>query len=1023
MQGFKSFARRTELHFDRGVSVVLGPNGSGKSNVADGLCFALGRLSIKSMRAAKARNLLFMGSKYIKPAREAMVEIVFDNKNRTFSIDADEISLKRIVRYNGQGVYKINNETKARLEVVEMLAQAGIDPYGFNLIPQGQIQSIVKMPAEDRRKIIEEVAGITIYESRKERSLRELEKTEEKLKEISAVLRERSAFLKNLDRERSQALRFKELEQFIRRCKASILTKKSNDKSKEICSIDASIAEKLVQKEAIRTSIKQFQKTLEHQSEHIMQIGRHIQQATGLEQETLHTHVANLRAELEGLKVRHESYENRKKELMRRLQEVQKSIPALEQEIEGLKAESPLMAQKAEELKEKKEELAVLEEERKRLMAQKAELATLRERVKEKERSLARTGVLSETIVKQLEEHAHTLAYAVESDCRHAVLASRQALVLHKKTLEHLGKEEIQYERQVSVSEAEKTRVEKIKQDVSRLETCPLCQSTIAEEHRARVTNDSEEKILHADTIILQVRESLQNLRERRDLLHREIQVLEEKLSAAEIELVKHGAIKEKHEQLKKTVEEEKLLREETAKLEQRRKTLEEKTTDISKVEEQYERTMLEIEEISSRTKEDTNTALLYKGRDLEGMRNIAKRTAKDIEELEHQIGELAAASEEKQSLLEKREQQERELQARFKKLFEEREALQSNIQEQNLELSEVQNDMRAIEDQVNYLKIGKAKLDAEREALHMELMEFSGLELVQGSLQALEERLKKSQEAIKEIGSINMRALEVYEEVKKEYDVVEQKVTTLDREKQEILAIIAEIDQKKKKSFMKTFRAMNALFSSNFSKLSSKGVAFLELENQEDIFAGGVNIVVRLAKGKYFDVTSLSGGEQTLVALSLLFAIQEYKPYHFYVFDEIDAALDKRNSERLAALLSQYMKSGQYIVITHNDAIIMNTNVLYGVSMHDGVSKILSLNVGENVQPAVGTELGNSALLAPLPVGVAPGPLLSEPEVSESDESMPLDEEFAPSTEGDEAAEEEKHAQRYEATQQDSDD
>lgn len=178
MQGFKSFARRTEFNFDRGVSVVLGPNGSGKSNLADGLCFVLGRLSIKSMRAAKARNLLFMGSKYIKPAREASVEIVFDNNQRTFSINADEISLKRIVRYNGQGVYKINNETKTRLEVIEMLAQAGIDPYGFNLVLQGQIQSIVKMPSEERRKIVEEVAGISIYESRKEKSLHELEKTQ-----------------------------------------------------------------------------------------------------------------------------------------------------------------------------------------------------------------------------------------------------------------------------------------------------------------------------------------------------------------------------------------------------------------------------------------------------------------------------------------------------------------------------------------------------------------------------------------------------------------------------------------------------------------------------------------------------------------------------------------------------------------------------------------------------------------------------------------------------------------------------
>ena len=122
------------------------------------------------------------------------------------------------------------------------------------------------------------------------------------------------------------------------------------------------------------------------------------------------------------------------------------------------------------------------------------------------------------------------------------------------------------------------------------------------------------------------------------------------------------------------------------------------------------------------------------------------------------------------------------------------------------------------------------------------------------------------------------------------------------------------------------------------------------EFSDKEDISNSGVNIIVKMAKGKYFDVSSLSGGEQTLVALSLLFAIQEHKPYHFYIFDEIDAALDKRNSERLAVLLQQYMKSGQYIVVTHNDAVILESNLLYGVSMHEGVSKILSMKVEEDL-------------------------------------------------------------------------
>ena len=164
MHGFKSFPKKTEVPFTSGINVILGPNGSGKSNISDALCFVLGRLSIKSMRAAKARNLIFQGTKAASPAREAIVEIVFDNSDKTFSIEENEISIKRIVRLNGQSIYKINNETKTRQEVLSLLAQAGIDPNGFNIILQGEIQNFVKMHTEERRKIIEEVAGISIYE-------------------------------------------------------------------------------------------------------------------------------------------------------------------------------------------------------------------------------------------------------------------------------------------------------------------------------------------------------------------------------------------------------------------------------------------------------------------------------------------------------------------------------------------------------------------------------------------------------------------------------------------------------------------------------------------------------------------------------------------------------------------------------------------------------------------------------------------------------------------------------------------
>lgn len=946
MHGFKSFAKRTEVDFDKGINVVVGPNGSGKSNISDALCFALGRLSIKSMRAAKAKNLMFMGSKFIKPAKEAYVELIFDNVDRSFAIDNNEVNLKRIVRHNGQSAYKINNESKTRSEVIEMLAQAGIDPYGFNIILQGQIQSVVRMHGEDRRKIVEEVAGIAIYESRKEKSMKELEKTDSRLKEISTILRERTAYLRNLENERSQALKFKELETTVKRSKATILHKKIEEKKKELSSVVKSIEIKTNQKDKIKENAGNIQIELDNLAEKINQINKYIQRATGLEQDGLHTQIANLKAEMEGLKVRKENYENRGHELERRIEEITKSMPELESEIKELKKRSPLMEKKSQELKKKKDELSSIEEERKKLLSTKNELNSTREITKDKERQLAKVIAESESLLKQLEENTENLLYKHEEDCLKAINNQKSLFAENKNKLENLHRSELENEKIISVAEAEIKRTLKIKEDVDKIDNCPLCQSKITKYHRGHVFKEADEKINESNESLKNGSKELESIKSQKQTVLKHNTELEHKISLANNELNKHKNIKDKKEHIKIVVGEEKDLKNEIKLLDDRRKSLEEKVYDIAKIEEKYDSKILEIEEISARTEENVDTTILYKEREIENLNNIVKRSKKDLEEVESDVGEISSNIENKLENLNEKEEQEKELNEKFKKMFEDREVLQTEIQEKSLNLSERQNEARQIEDQINYLKIGNAKFDAEREAIEMEMRDFVGIELLQGSLAVIEEKLQKSQESLIRIGSINMRALEVYDEIKKEYDIVQGKVSTLETEKVQILSIIEEIDKKKVRTFMKTFNAMNDLFSQNFSKLSNKGTAFLEIENKESMFEGGVNIVVRLAKGKYFDVTSLSGGEQTLVALSLLFAIQEYKPYHFYIFDEIDAALDKRNSERLAGLLQQYMKAGQYIVITHNDAIITDSDVLYGVSMHDGLSKVLSLKI-----------------------------------------------------------------------------
>jgi chromosome segregation protein len=191
------------------------------------------------------------------------------------------------------------------------------------------------------------------------------------------------------------------------------------------------------------------------------------------------------------------------------------------------------------------------------------------------------------------------------------------------------------------------------------------------------------------------------------------------------------------------------------------------------------------------------------------------------------------------------------------------------------------------------------------------------------------------------------MRALEVYEQIEKEYNSLIEKQDKLRSEKEDVLVMINEIETKKKELFMKTFEKMDAEFRKMFAQLSTKGEAFLELENPKEPLVEGLSIKVRISGRKFLDIRSLSGGEKTMTALAFIFAIQEFEPASFYVLDEVDAALDKKNSEKLAELLKKYSDKAQYIIISHNDGLINTADTLYGVSMDENsMSKIVSLKL-----------------------------------------------------------------------------
>jgi chromosome segregation protein len=944
MQGFKSFARKTEIPFENAMNIVVGPNGSGKSNITDALCFVLGRLSIKSIRAAKAANLLFSGNKIYKGSNEAYVELVFDNSDKTFGIDSPEVTIKRIVRKNGQSIYKINKETKTRQELLELLAQGGIDPNGFNIVLQGEIQSLVKSTAEERRQIIEEVAGISIYETRKHKSLRELEKTEESLKEVSAVLKERNNFLKNLEKERQEAISHQKLEEMIKKCKATLIFRSLKEKEKEVWGINKIIENIEKEIEKIKKDIEIKNQKVEELQNKIQIINKKIQSSS--EQDSLHKELSDLKAEIAGLKVRHENHENRKSQEGEKISQYRNRIKNLNSEISELQKNSPEIKKQQEISKSLQEKFDSLEQQRRRFYLIKSEIST-HENIREEKNKFLKE---SEQEIKLLNRNIEELLNEIKYEKSVISIDKLKEQSIHnikdkEKILFETEKEILEKEKRNAILEEEVLREERLKEDIIKLQNCPICKQEVGESHKHKISTESDSKINNAkkefennDSIKEKNRKKIEKLKEEISKLNRQINELD-------IDKVKIKNIEDKKNQIRRITEEieeaNKIISQKSEKLNSLKKEFEK----LRDVEEKYDETRLKIQEFSFQ-ETDINTEVTVKQREINRLNIELKKNERDIEDSTVELKKITILISDKEKLLEKKEKEEQELYEKFQKFFSQKNEIQDQQKVIETDIIGLQHTIKNFEDKINHNKIQKAQYTAQMESLKSELDDFGQIEILQIPIEQIRERLGKSQFRISQLGNVNMRALEIFDKVMEQCESIKLKVETIEKEKEKIQNIIDEIDKKKKKAFIGTLNSVNEYFTRNFMQLSKKGEIFLELEDKKNPFSGGVNILIKVSRGKYFDITSLSGGEKSLVALSLIFAIQEYRPYSFYIFDEIDAALDKHNSELLSAMIKKYIKSGQYIIITHNDTLISEATSLYGVSMQENISKVISLKV-----------------------------------------------------------------------------
>ncbi|MHA2023666.1 MAG: AAA family ATPase, partial [Candidatus Thorarchaeota archaeon] len=284
MKGFKSFANPINVEFGGQFNCVLGPNGSGKSNILDSLCFVLGKAGAKGLRADKTANLIYNGGKSKKASSTGEVHIYFDNKSKIFPKDTEEVKISRVVKLNGSSVYKINDETVTRQQITDMLGIAHINPDGYNIILQGDIVRLVEMSPNERRMIIEEISGISIYEDKKGKAERELGRVEQQLKEADIVLAERGTYLKELKKERDQALKFKELDEKIKRNKATVVVRKKTDRESKIKDLETKMSADQKKVDPIQNSIDSLKEQIIAKKKAIDDVSREVEEKGEKEQ-------------------------------------------------------------------------------------------------------------------------------------------------------------------------------------------------------------------------------------------------------------------------------------------------------------------------------------------------------------------------------------------------------------------------------------------------------------------------------------------------------------------------------------------------------------------------------------------------------------------------------------------------------------------------------------------------------------------------------------------------------------------
>jgi chromosome segregation protein len=1135
MRGFKSFNNKATLELGPGLNCIVGPNGSGKSNLLDAICFVLGRSSIKSIRAENVKDLIH--KKKDKHVGSADVVFRLDNKNKIFPLDTRHVEIVRRITAEGLTKYYINGKRASRRQVVELLSIGRIHSEGHNIILQGDIDKFISMSAVEKRGIIEEIAGISVYEHRKNDALRELGKVEEKLKEAKIVLTEKDAYLKGLESEKIQAEKYRSYTNELESSKATALRLRIDaiNKKKNEITIKFAKLEKIHSK--FKEQIEEHEKKIAFLQNKINDIEEGIEKKGGEDQLDLEHAISDLKLAVENSKNLILSSKNelnridqRKKQLdsnlsdiARKLVDKKKEFTAFEKEkklyesqiqkltgsaqssaksldeldtqfekkeseieamkkqkealveqIHKLESDAKLVSYKLTEIETKLIDISKNQDQLKQLHKGKDYYQSVLAKINSMTSEDTQLAVKLQDLRQKVDEKEEIVAkLRIDSNATQELLMRDRAIstVLSAKknikgivgTVAQLGTSKKEFQQALAVAAGGRMRNVVVDNEntaisalgllkrtqsgvatflpITKLKTRDLSALSIQASRHSGVFGLASELIscdpkykkvfqhVFRDTIVVQdsrIAKSLgigkfnmvtvegdvfsstgaitggfrkrnvgvkfgeRDISNRVDKMDSELSLLKRELNRSEKNRneLQEKLIKLRHEKAElegklgstglsetdpaKVLQEKKdLLAQQKSLIVELRKTSSEDKATISKIDNlTVEKNALamkiknlrfgsqssEIKKLESAVRDVDAKIATIKAvvenslqPEHENINKLLVHLTKEKSEFDEQIKHEEKNIKDNQRTLDQKTKEEKEFYGSLKKLFAEKKKYADFFEREQESIKKVNSQITGDDEEKNALTIAKAKIEAEHVAISEEFQPYQKTKILDHvkSVTQAKQRQAQLKQKIEQLGSVNMRALEIYDSVKKEYDNLNWRLEKLGSERESVISVIGQIEIKKKTSFMTTFNEVNKHFHGLFDRISHKMNAQLLLEKPDQPFEGGIVIKVQDQHGKAMYLGSLSGGEKTLVALAFIFAVQEHSPAPFYLLDEIDAALDKLNSEKVAKLLQEYSKKAQVIIISHNDSIISASDNLYGIWMNkNGESFVNSLKI-----------------------------------------------------------------------------